>query len=576
MSMTGQLAGLGIDTLGGALIRSLTGQPDLQWTGRTLYRGTDAIALAAAHQHQDPRTIADHRPLLDGAALRLRLSDAALHARTMPEGEVEQLLFELLEQLRVESLAPPVMRGLRHNLHERFLQWSEEFVDSGLTETSMGILIRTLAVVCWSRLAGHELPDRLSALLEGTRANIVPEIGHALAMLKTTMRDQKAFHTPALEIARWAGESVRAAASRTGEPPRAFRSRNGFHLRLHFTGQASEAPRVAETRESRAWQASGGRYRVFTRAYDREIDAVSALRTAEVRALRAAIDHDVQAGHFNVHQLAREFERRLCAPHIARWRFSREEGHIDSARLSRIVVDPTMRQIFRDEETLPRMQTAVTFLLDCSGSMKTHASTLSTMVDVLGRALSIAGVHVEILGFSTGAWNGGRALRDWKRAGQPAFPGRLNEALHMVFKDARTPWRIGRHGLAALRRLDLYREGIDGEALQWAARRLGERAVARRILVVISDGCPMDSATHQTNDSNYLDQHLRQVVTTLTSSGALQICALGVGLDLGCFYPQRLALDLSAGLEQTDLLAISRFIGTPVSRSPHPRVHRST
>ena len=576
MSRTAQSAGISIDTLGGALIRSLTGQPDLQWTGRTLYRGTDAITLAAAHQHQDPQTIADHRPLLDGAALRLRLSDALLHARAMPEGEVEQLLFELLEQLRVENLAPPVMRGLRYNLSERFLEWAEEFVDSGLTETSMGILILTLAVVCWSRLGGHEIPDRLSDLLEGTRANIVPEIGHALAMLKTTMRDQKAFQTPALEIARWAGESIKAAASRTGEPPRAFHSRNGFHLRLHFTGQAAEVPRLAETRESRAWQASGGRYRVFTRAYDREIDAVSALRPAEARSLRAAIDQDVLAGQFNLHQLAREFERRLCAPHIARWRFSREEGHIDSARLSRLVVDPTMRQIFRDEETLPRMQTAVTFLLDCSGSMKTHASTLSILVDVLGRALSMAAVQVEVLGFSTDAWNGGRALRDWKRAGQPAFPGRLNESLHLVFKDARTPWRIGRHGLAALRRPDLYREGIDGEAVQWAARRLQDCSVARRILVVISDGCPMDSATHQTNDSNYLDQHLRQVVTSLTSSGSVQICALGVGLDLGCFYPHRLALDLSAGIQQTDLLAISRFIGTPVSRSPHPRVRRST
>lgn len=576
MNGAGHAADIGIDTLGGALIRSLTGQPDLQWTGRTLYRGTDPIALSAAHQHPDPKTIGDHRPLLDGAALRLRLSNALLHAQEMPEGEVEQLLFELLEQLRVESLAPPVMRGLRHNLSERFLKWAEEFVDSGLTETSMGILILTLAVICWSRLGGHEIPDRLSDLLEGTRANIVPEIGHALAMLKATMPDQRAFQKPALEIARWAGESIRLAASRTGEPPRAFRSRNGFHLRLHFTGQASEAPRVAQTRESPAWQASAGRYRVFTRAYDCEIDAVSALRAAEVRALRAAIDQDVHTGRFNLHQLAREFERRLCAPHMARWRFSREEGHIDPSRLSQLVVDPAMRQIFRDEEALPRVQTAVTFLLDCSGSMKTHASTLSVLVDVLGRALAIAGVQVEILGFSTGAWNGGRALRDWKRAGQPAYPGRLNESLHMVFKDARTPWRIGRHGLAALRRPDLYREGIDGEAVQWAARRLQERPVTRRILVVISDGCPMDSATHQTNDANYLDQHLRQVVATLTSSGDIQISALGVGLDLGCFYPHRLALDLSAGLEQTDLLAISRFIGTPFSRSPHPGVRRST
>jgi cobaltochelatase CobT len=558
-----------LDLLGGAVVRTLTGQPDLQWTGRTLYRGVDTIPLTAAHQHANPQTLRDHRSLLDSASLRLRISDASLHAAAMPDGDIEQLIFELLEQLRVESLAAPVMRGLRHNLAERFLTWSREFVDSGLTETSSGILILTLAVIAWSRLGGHDIPEPLSDLLEGTRANIVPEIGHALAGLKATRGDQRQFQVHALSLARWAGQAVQVAASRTGEPPRAFRSRNGFHLRLRLAAQTTDSPLTAISGESPSWQAGGGRYRVFTRAYDREAPAKTLLRAAETAALRAAIDQDVLAGRFNVHQLAREFERRLGAPRDARWRFWREEGLIDAARLSQIVSDPGMRHVFRDEEALPQMHTAVTLLLDCSGSMKAHAPIVSVMADVLGRALSMAGVRVEILGFSTEAWNGGRALRDWKRSGKPAWPGRLNESLHLVFKDARSPWRSGRQGLAALRRPDLFREGIDGEAVMWAAQRLGQQNVDRRILMVISDGCPMDSATHQMNDSHYLDHHLRQVVTSIETAGAVQICALGVGLDLGCFYRHRLALDLSEPLRQHDLLAVARFLSSiPFSRTP--------
>ena len=188
----------------------------------------------------------------------------------------------------------------------------------------------------------------------------------------------------------------------------------------------------------------------------------------------------------------------------------------------------------------------VAFLVDCSGSMKQHAESVAMLVDVLARALEMAGVATEILGFTTGAWNGGRALRDWQRAGRPPHPGRLNETCHVVFKNADTPWRRARPEVAALLEPLLFREGIDGEAVDWACARMLARAEPRRLLVVVSDGCPMDTATHLCNDPHYLDQHLRDVVLRHEQARDVEIFGLGVGLDLSPYYGRSHALDLTA------------------------------
>ena len=202
-------------------------------------------------------------------------------------------------------------------------------------------------------------------------------------------------------------------------------------------------------------------------------------------------------------------------------------------------------------------------LLDCSGSMKSLAQPVSLLLDVLGRSLEMAGVQVEILGFSTQAWNGGRARRQWQRSGQPQLPGRLNERMHIVFKERAKRWRQSRQGIAALRKPDIFREGIDGEGVEWACQRLQESQAKRRILLVISDGCPMDTATHQVNDEHYLDQHLRQVVAQHERSGDVRICALGVGLDLGVFYRHRLAVNGLEKIDQALVLSVIDLICKP-------------
>jgi cobaltochelatase CobT len=225
-----------------------------------------------------------------------------------------------------------------------------------------------------------------------------------------------------------------------------------------------------------------------------------------------------------------------------------------------LISTPAERRLFRAERIEPVADAVVSLLIDCSGSMRQHIERVAMLVDLLSRALEIAGVGSEVLGFSTGAWHGGRAARDWQRAGRPRHPGRLNERCHLVFKDADTPWRRARPSIAALFKADLFREGFDGEAVDWAVERLRQRDEARRMLIVFSDGCPMDSATMQANDDGYLGQHLLQVVQRHEAEGEVQIFGVGVGLDLSVFYRRCQAIDLSQGLRHETLDEIVALI----------------
>jgi cobaltochelatase CobT len=263
---------------------------------------------------------------------------------------------------------------------------------------------------------------------------------------------------------------------------------------------------------------------------------------------RERLDRRIAAQGLNVARLARQIKAVLAVDSRNEWEGSQEEGSIDGRRLSQLVASPTERRLFRIERQEPATDSVVSFLIDCSGSMKQHIETVAMLVDVFARALEQAGVSSEVLGFTTGAWHGGRALHDWQRARRPAHPGRLNEACHMVFKDGDTPWRRARLDIAALLKPDLFREGIDGEAVDWACARLQGRSEGRRLLIVISDGSPTDSATQLANDSHYLDHHLVEAVARHEQRGAVEIYGVGVSLDLSPYYAHSRVIDAAAAL----------------------------
>ena len=541
-----------VEELCAASIRALSGQQDLHFRGRRLHRAGVALPLFAPHLHPslDDDNFASFRGASDGLALRLRLSDPLLHRQLCPAAPVERLLFELLEQIRVESQVPAGLRGVAGNLRHRFEQWSLAFHRSGLTDSMRGILLFTVAQISRARVTGEPVLHEAEDLMEATRAGIAPLLGHALAGLRRYRQDQTAYAVHALDLARLVADLLRSAEPEgtddDKDKPAEEMERAAFSLMMDFDAAVEDGIAAAVTGRSRVLEGQGDVYRMFTTAYDREVAAASLVRPALLREYREQLDRRIASQGVNTARLARELKLLLARPVQDGWDSGQEEGRLDGRRIAQLIASPTERRLFRTERLEPQPDCVLAFLIDCSGSMKQHIESVAMLVDVLTRALEQAGVNTEILGFSTSAWQGGRAQRDWLRLGKPQHPGRLNEVNHLVFKDADTTWRRARPDIAALLKPDLFREGIDGEAVDWACTRLKKRPEARRILLVISDGCPMDGATQLANDTHYLDNHLKQVVAQQAQSGEVAVFGVGVGLDLSPFYPHNLALDLSS------------------------------
>lgn len=537
-----------VEELCAAAIRALSGEPRAHFRQHRLYRGTTPVPARAPHLQPSPERddFDSLRGAADGLALRLSLSDAGLHRELAPEGEEAALVFEILEQFRVEALAPQDKPGVVRNLRHRHETWSHAFHASGLTETARGYLMYAVAQICRSRVTRQPVVEATEDLLEEARFVLAPELGHDLAELGRTREDQRAYAVHARAIAAKVAAMLHATPEEDEGESEARSHRTAFSLWLESWDEPDEgSPGPAGQRRDLA-EADHG-YRVFSRAYDREEKATAVVRPALLEEYRRRLDDRVAEQGLNVTRFARELRALLAEPAQDGWEGMQETGLVDGRSLVQLIASPTERRLFRTERIQPVADCLVTFLVDCSGSMRQYHEPLAVIVDVLGRALDLAGVTNEVLGFTTGAWNGGRVLRDWKRAGRPPRPGRLNERRHLVFKDADMPWRLARRGVAAMLKDDLYREGIDGEAVRWACVRMQSRTEDKRLLVVVSDGSPMDSATSLANGDQYLDHHLRAVVADEEAKGAARIYGLGVGLDLSAYYTRSHIVDLDEG-----------------------------
>lgn len=558
------------EALCAATVRALTGDAALHYSGSRLCRNMRPLPLHAPHLQTLPTPHDPFRSLrgaADGAALRLRHSDAALHRSLLPDSPLERLIFELLEQLRCETFVPPGMPGVAKNLRERFEAWSRAMHETGVADSHVGLLLYTVAQMSWSRLTTYPVIEETEGLIEATRMAIAPRIGGALAGMRRTRADQAAFAVYARELAAEIAAMIRSASGEAADADTKDEEdqkgvRNAFSLFLDFDEKEEDGITLAHSGDSRVLKASEQGYRVFTTRYDREVYAGALVRRALLTEFRERLDERIVAQAINVPRLARALKAALAVPQRDGWSFGEEQGRIDGRRLAQLVSSPAERRLFRLEKHTLIAESMVSFLIDCSGSMKAQIESVGMIVDVLSRALDAAGVTNEILGFTTGAWNGGRARTDWLARGKPPFPGRLNEVSHLIFKDAVTSWRRARTDIASLFKADLFREGVDGEAVTWACERLRSRVANRRLLIVISDGSPMDAATNQVNDEHYLDHHLREVVAQQQARGDVEVLGLGVGLDLSPYYRNSLALDLTAPPDMTMFAKLVDWIGS--------------
>jgi cobaltochelatase CobT len=516
----------------------------------------------------------------DAAALSIACHDPALHEALAPSGGEARAVFEAIEQARVEAIGARRMQGVAANLAARMEQRYERSRFAEAADRTEAPLADALSLLVREKLTGQAPPAKARAVVNLWRQWIEGRARTVLDRMPDMLSDQDAFGRltrellAALNLAdqldaredqdKSRNESEAESDASEGEEknadgeqradssadPRADRDTmsekslddrdDGLTDRLDREADASELPRRAEPWRPNLSvlddpEAFG--YKVFTRAYDEIVNAEELCDTEELERLRAFLDKQLVALHGAVARLANRLQRRLLAQQNRGWDFDLDEGMIDAARLARVIVDPMHPLTFKQERDTQFRDTVVTLLLDNSGSMRGRPIMVAACcADILARTLERCGVKVEILGFTTRAWKGGHARESWLNALKPPLPGRLNDLRHIVYKSADAPWRRSRRNLGLMMREGLLKENIDGEALAWAHSRLLARPEQRRILMMISDGAPVDDSTLSVNSGSYLERHLRQVIEEIETRSPVELLAIGIGHDVTRYY----------------------------------------
>ncbi|WP_166041109.1 cobaltochelatase subunit CobT [Sphingosinicella sp. YJ22] len=533
------------------------------------------------------RDIAEARGFADAAALKLKHHNPRLHARAQPADDIARAVFDAAEQARVEALGARAMEGVRANLAglaEMRLR-TDPLVRARTREevplsSAVGLLVR-------ERLTGDAPPPAAKAGLDLVAEWIEDKAGADLDALALTLDDQRAF-------ADLMGKVLRDLELTEAAPPNADDAEGGDEDEGGESGDDSdedegdqdqgEGEGQAEIRgqqeqsegdneedyqpeddlgddgESFGEEAEAGimpvrpnrplsdlppgfDYKVYTTRFDEVVSAGDLCDEEELGRLRSYLDQQLVHLQGAVTKLANRLQRRLMAQQSRSWDFDQEEGMLDAARLARVVVNPMHSLSYKVEKDTEFKDTVVTLLLDNSGSMRGRPISIAAIsADILARTLERCGVKTEILGFTTRAWKGGQARETWLTEGRPPHPGRLNDLRHIVYKQADEPWRRARKSLGLMMREGLLKENIDGEALLWAHNRLIARPEERRILMVISDGAPVDDSTLSVNSGTYLERHLRQVISWIEQRSPVELVAIGIGHDVTRYYSRAVTI----------------------------------
>ena len=576
----------------GHAARALAEQPELE-----VVFGSDGPkvvggVLTLPQPPRDPSgpESASLRGQADRLALRLANHDGATDRRLRPADAQAADVFDAAEQARVEAVGSRFLAGVRGNLDAAMLTRLERTGALRATEAERVPLAEAVGLLVRERLTGRPTPDGAGTMLDLVRADLEAKAGARLDALEAAADDQEVFALKLREVLRAldldpgdgkgddasedpgeeepepqdpkddsdedqeeeedGGEGAQSmdgsADDQTSEDERESRPEGAP---ADPDGQASEdAPELNEGEQpNRQPNRDDGRaidaYRVFTTAYDEVVDAAHLCDPMELDRLRALLDGQLAVLSSVVSRLANKLQRRLLAQQNRSWIFDLEEGALDTARLTRIITDPTAPLSFKAESESPFRDTVVTLLLDNSGSMRGRPIMVAAVcADILARTLERCGVKVEILGFTTRAWKGGQSREAWITAGKPANPGRLNDLRHIIYKAADAPWRRAKKNLGLMMREGLLKENIDGEALLWAHDRLLARSEQRRILMVISDGSPVDDSTQSANAALYLDKHLRAVIAEIEDRSPVELLAIGIGHDVTRWYRKALTI----------------------------------
>jgi len=547
-------AGLGSDRTARVVLYALAARPaggrigpDPARAARMTHTPADLVAPAAA---VDRAVRGRWRGGIDARAVRARFSDPALSARLSPPGREAAQLFSLLEQMRAETLGARLYPGIRANL-ENLLQeqWSRARPEANVR--MHGSWVESFALLARAALGAPLPAEARGALATQWRRWMSPREVVQVERLAGTLDSQAAFARQSLRVidAVLGSEAAEPPASGTERRPEDAGPAQSGALSadrypeqpgLSPTGAVGEARGARERAARSAAQVSPleAPYRVFTRDYDEIVTPAELFDAATLARHRRELDRLVERHLGSAMRWAHRLQRQLMTLQRRSWEFDQEEGLLDAARLTRIVTRPLESLVYKRERETAFPGTIVSMLVDNSGSMRGESITTAALcVELLGRVLERCDVRTEVLGYTTRAWRGGRAYERWCRDGRPPRPGRLSELRHIVYKSADQPWRRARTGLGAMLEEELLRDNVDGEALLWARERLRRRRESRRILLVICDGEPMEDATRQANDPEYLERHLRSVIREIGRDGSVQLAAIGIDHDVKRLYP---------------------------------------
>src|SRR5947208_10774541 len=564
-------------------MRAIARKPDLEISYAAERPGMAAgkVRLPEPPRKLSAQDAASVRGHADSIALKLACHDPGTHRRQMPGGQQARAVFEAVEQARVEAIGARRMQGVANNLTAMLDDRFHRGKFDDITDRADAPIEDAVALMVRERLTGLAPPPAARKLVDLWRPWIEDRAGPDLDRLGRLVEDQRRYGDvvhdllDSLEMGEErshdseedeqesrdqdlrpdeTGDDGRAKESDDAEgmsveeaevaveelPEGAAEAADAASADMPDNADMSDAETASEPwrpRHSGLNEPRGPDYRAFTSKFDEIVAAEDLCEAEELDRLRGYLDKQLSHLQGVVARLANRLQRRLMAQQSRAWEFDLEEGVLDPARLSRVIVDPLHPLSFKHEKDTNFRDTIVTLLLDNSGSMRGRPITVAaTCADILARTLERCGVKVEILGFTTRAWKGGQSREAWLAASKPANPGRLNDLRHIVYKSADAPWRRARKNLGLMMREGLLKENIDGEALDWAHKRLLARTEQRRILMMISDGAPVDDSTLSVNPGNYLERHLRWVIEDIETRSPVELIAIGIGHDVTRYY----------------------------------------
>ncbi|MEJ0025584.1 MAG: cobaltochelatase subunit CobT [Rhizomicrobium sp.] len=560
-----------------ASVRALSGEPEMEVTFSAeppALRGLKA-RLPLPSRNLPPNEVAIVRGAGDAYALRRAHHEGKIHDQFRPQSADAAAVFEAAEQARVEAIGSLAMKGVANNLTA---QLEQRLVQRGLGKARVRAdanIADVVGLMVREKLTGEKPPEVLKNAVELWRPFIEENAGKDLARLENSLRDQAQFakltRTILKDLKLTDEFDAEESSDETGEGENAeSQEQEGEEQESDSQSETSEADmqesdgeesedssaemRAEETDEmSDAAEPEDGMkpqrpeqpfshkdewgYKVHTFQFDEEVEANELCDAEELSRLRSFLDQQLQAMSGVVSRLANKLQRLLMAQQNRTWEFDIEEGMLDTSRLPRIIIDPMYPLSFKREKDMTFRDTVVTLLLDNSGSMRGRPIMVAAMcADILARTLERCAVKTEILGFTTRAWKGGQSREKWIADGKPPHPGRLNDLRHIIYKAADEPWRRARKNLGLMMREGLLKENIDGEALMWAHNRIVGRPEQRKILMVISDGAPVDDSTLSVNAGNYLERHLRRVIEEIEEKSDVELTAIGIGHDVTRYY----------------------------------------